>query len=376
MRLITENIGTTMSMINQNSYTPIDSHILIVDDEESMRKVLQQAITRAGYKCSISGDGEDALEFLDKNSVDIVVTDISMPGISGIELLQLVKEKYNSDVIVMTGFAGDYTYEEMVNSGASDFVQKPLSTRELIVRLERVLRERTLCAEQSKTHLELKSAHTDLKAAYLDTINRLVLAAEYKDEDTADHIVRMSRYSALLAEKSGLAIDQVQNILYAAPMHDIGKIGIPDNILMKPGKLTNKEFELMKTHTNIGANILANSKAEILQLAEKISISHHEKWNGTGYPLGLSGSEIPIEGRIVGITDVFDALTTKRPYKRPYSVEVASDIIKKERNQHFDPDLVDIFLENLDEIQRIRLEVGSTNDVSLSDFVWSERDLN
>jgi DNA-binding NtrC family response regulator len=129
MRLITENIGTTMSMINQNSYTPIDSHILIVDDEESMRKVLQQAITRAGYKCSISGDGKDALEFLDKNSVDIVVTDISMPGISGIELLQLVKEKYNSDVIVMTGFAGDHTYEEMVNSGASDFVQKPLSTR-------------------------------------------------------------------------------------------------------------------------------------------------------------------------------------------------------------------------------------------------------
>jgi len=215
-----------------------------------------------------------------------------------------------------------------------------------------------------------------LKAAYLDTINRLVLAAEYKDEDTADHIVRMSRYSALLAEKSGLAIDQVQNILYAAPMHDIGKIGIPDNILMKPGKLTNKEFELMKTHTNIGANILANSKAEILQLAEKISISHHEKWNGTGYPLGLSGSEIPIEGRIVGITDVFDALTTKRPYKRPYSVEVASDIIKKERNQHFDPELVDIFLKNLDEIQRIRLEVGSTKDVSLSDFVWSERELN
>ncbi len=365
-----------MNIKSQTSDNYNNSHILIVDDEEQMRRVLQQAIKRAGYECSISGSGEDALKFLGINNVDVVITDIRMPGINGIELLQLVKENYDSDVIVMTGFTGDFTYEEIIKSGASDFVQKPLSTRELIVRLERVLRERSLYAEQVTTHTELKSAHQELQAAYLDTINRLVLAAEYKDEDTADHIVRMSRYSASLAEKSGLAIEQVQNILYAAPMHDIGKIGIPDNILMKPGKLTSEEFELMKTHTNIGANILANSKAEILQLAEKISISHHEKWNGTGYPQGLSGSEIPITGRIVGLADVFDALTTKRPYKRPYSVEVACDIIKKERNQHFDPELVDIFFENLDEIQKIRLEVGSAKDVSLSDFVWSERDLN
>ncbi len=226
----------------------------------------------------------------------------------------------------------------------------------------------------NKTFSELKSTHQELQEAYLDTIHRLVLAAEYKDEDTGDHIVRMSRYSALLAEKLGMSDKEVQNIRYAAPMHDVGKIGIPDNILMKPGKLTDEEFDFMKTHTNIGAKILANSKAEILQLSQQIAISHHEKWNGRGYPQGLSGTKIAIAGRIVGLADVFDALTSKRPYKDPYPVEVACDIIKKESGQHFDPELVDVFMENIDEILKIKKEVGTAKDVSLANFIRSERD--
>jgi len=181
-----------------------------------------------------------------------------------------------------------------------------------------------------------------------------VLAAEYKDEDTGDHIVRMSRYSALIAEKLGLPAEEVQNILYAAPMHDVGKIGIPDSILMKPGKLTDEEFETMKTHSVIGANILAYSKAEVLKLAEQIAISHHEKWNGKGYPQGLAGDNIPLVGRIVGLADAFDALTSKRPYKDPFPVEVALDIIKKDRGEHFDPAIVDVFLKNIDEILKIK----------------------
>ncbi|MEE8551954.1 MAG: HD domain-containing phosphohydrolase [Desulfobacterales bacterium] len=222
--------------------------------------------------------------------------------------------------------------------------------------------------------LKLKTAHQELHEAYLDTINRLVLAAEYKDEDTGDHIVRMSRYCALIAEKLGLPAETVQNIQYAAPMHDVGKIGIPDSILMKPGKLTNEEFDFMKTHTTIGANILADSKAEILQLAQQIAISHHEKWNGKGYPRGLSGGKIPLVGRIVGLVDVFDALTSKRPYKDPFPVEVALDIIKKERGEHFDPDVVDVFLENIDEFVKIKEGMDSSEDMSLSDFIRSERD--
>ena len=226
----------------------------------------------------------------------------------------------------------------------------------------------------NKTVLELKSAHQELQESYLDTIHRLVLAAEYKDEDTGAHIVRMSRYSALIAAKLGLPGEEVQNIQYAAPMHDVGKIGIPDKILMKPGKLTDEEFDFMKTHTTIGAKILADSKAEILQLAQQIAISHHEKWNGRGYPQGLAGDTIPLADRIVGLADVFDALTSKRPYKDPFPVEVALDIIKKERGEHFDPDVVDVFFENIDEILKIKDEVGSAEDMSPSDFIWSERD--
>jgi len=207
--------------------------------------------------------------------------------------------------------------------------------------------------------IELKAANQELQESYLDTIHRLVMAAEYKDETTGDHIIRMSSYSALIAEKVGLPAEAVQNIQYAAPMHDIGKIGIPDNILMKPGKLTDEEFDFMKTHTTIGATILADSKAEVLQLAKQIALSHHEKWNGRGYPQGLAGDTIPLAARIVGLADVFDALTSKRPYKDPFPVEVALDIIKKERGQDFDPDVVDVFFENLDEILKIKAEVDS-----------------
>ena len=226
----------------------------------------------------------------------------------------------------------------------------------------------------NSTVLKLKSTNEQLQDAYLDTIHRLVLAAEFKDEDTGDHIVRMSRYSALIAEKLGLPDKEVKNILYAAPMHDVGKIGIPDNILLKPGKLTDEEHEVMQSHSSIGAKILANASAEILQIAQKIAVAHHEKWNGSGYPLGHPGDKIPLTGRIVALADTFDALTSRRPYKDPYPIEVAIDIVKEERWQQFDPDIVDVFLANMDEILKIKKEVGLPGDVSLSDFSWSERD--
>ena len=209
---------------------------------------------------------------------------------------------------------------------------------------------------------DLNKTVKELQEAYIDTIHRLVVAAEYKDEDTGDHIVRMSKYAALIAEKLGLPGRDVQNILYAAPMHDVGKIGIPDSILMKPGKLTDEEFDIMKTHTTIGAKILANSKSEVLQLAEQIAVSHHEKWNGKGYPQGLAGDSIPLTARIVGLADVFDALTSKRPYKDPFPVEVAFDIIRKEHGQHFDPDVVDVFFENIDGMLNIKEEVSSEHE--------------
>lgn len=194
----------------------------------------------------------------------------------------------------------------------------------------------------------------DLKKAYLDTIFRLAIAAEYRDDDTAEHLHRMSNYSAIIARNYGLDDHFVENILYASPMHDVGKLGIPDAILQKPGKLTPEEFEIMKSHTLIGAKILANSEAEVLQLAETVALTHHEKYDGTGYPRGLKGEEIPLVGRIVAIADVFDALTSKRYYKPAYPVEKALNIIEEGKGKHFDSTLVDAFFDSMDEILEIR----------------------
>lgn len=265
--------------------------------------------------------------------------------------------------------------KEQVKKYAEDLSRLYQSEKKKLVELEAANRQlKKFGADLNQTFQELKTANEAIQNAYLDTIHRLVLAAEYKDEDTGDHIVRMSRYSCLIAEKSGLSSKDVDHILFASPMHDIGKIGIPDSILLKTGKLTKEEFDFMKTHTTIGAKILANSKAEILQVSQQIAASHHEKWDGTGYPQGLKGNNIPIFGRIVAISDVFDALTSRRPYKDPYPVDVAVSIIEKESGHHFDPELVDVFVENLGSILKIKEDVGSAEDISVSTFIYSERD--
>jgi len=369
-----------------DTYVSDRPHILVVDDERMIREILQEVIEHAGYVCSTAGSGEEALLILERMETEVVITDIVMPDLSGIDLLSRIKGRYRSDVIVITGNTDNFNYEEIVEKGASDFLYKPFNPRELVIRLHRILRERALIAERNKTYeslevtnqqlmrygkdlnetiLDLKAAHQELKESYLDTIHRLVLAAEYRDEDTGEHIVRIGLYSANLAEKLGFPDREVQNILYAAPMHDVGKIGIPDSILMKPGKLTAEEFETMKTHTAIGAKLLANSRSEILHTAEQIALSHHEKWNGRGYPQGISGREIPMVGRIVSIADVFDALTSKRPYKDPHPMEDAIEIIERERGGHFDPQVVDVFLEHIDEMLKIKEEVNKIEPESI-----------
>jgi len=202
----------------------------------------------------------------------------------------------------------------------------------------------------NKAFFDVKTVSRELQEAYLDIIHRLIIAAEFKDEYTGGHIQRISIYCTVIAEKLGLDSKTVKNIRFTSPMHDIGKIGIPDSILLKKGSLSKEEFEVIKTHTIIGAKILDGSNSEILQMAHQIAISHHEKWNGQGYPYGLAGEEIPLVGRIVALADVFDALISDRPYKKAYSLEESCDIIRKERGQHFDPKIVDVFFDNLDEL--------------------------
>ncbi len=376
---------TTMSQLPNN---PKEARILVVDDEDIIREMLQETVSFAGYNCVIAGDGREALDRIARDPIDVVITDIKMPGMDGIELLQRVKEAYDTDVIVMTGFIEDFTYERIIELGASDFIGKPFRNKELIVRLKRVLRERALLAEQRSTHQQLvtysenlnrsieqlRRANREVQDAYLDTINRLAIAAEYRDEETGDHIIRMSRYSGMLGERLGLDAALVENLRYASPMHDVGKIGIPDRILLKPGKLTSEEFEIMKEHTTIGADILANSRAEILQYAEEVALSHHERWDGSGYPKGLAGDSIPITGRIVGIADVFDALTSERPYKDAYPLDVAMEIIRRERGGHFDPRVVDAFLELKNEIAGVLKQFHPNRPLSFKYFRWSDRE--
>ncbi len=341
--------------------------VLIVDDDSMIRDMFENTMNRTSYYCCLAQNGEEALELLSNQDFDVVVTDIDMPIMNGIELSKIIKSRFSTDVIVMTGQIRSYQYAEIIKIGARDFVEKPFSPKEMILRIDRVIRERNLRQIARK-------AHKELKESYIDSIHRLVMAAEYKDEDTGDHIIRIGQYCSLMAEKLNLSKQFIDTIHYASPMHDIGKIGIPDKILLKPGKLTNIEYETMKTHTLIGSRLLSKSKSKILQMAQEIALTHHEKFNGKGYPNQIKANQIPVAGKIVAIADTFDALTSKRPYKDPYPPEVTFEIIKKERGEHFDPDVLDIFISNFEQFMVLRSNTGAFTSESYQNFELSERD--
>lgn len=352
---------------NLNTTAKGKAHILIVDDDPAILDLFQRAMNVAGLRCTLTQNGKAALDILSNTHVDILITDINMPEMSGIDLAKQVFNRFSADVIVITGHARGYQYDEIINIGASDFVEKPFSIQEIILRIRRVLRERSL-------RETAQNSHEELKQAYVDSIHRLVMASEFKDEDTGNHIIRIGEYASLMAKQLNQDDQYIETIEYAAPMHDVGKIGIPDIILLKPGKLTKEEFDAMKGHTRIGAKLLSNSKSRILQMAKEIALSHHEKYNGKGYPNGLSGEDIPLSGRIVAIADTFDALSSKRPYKEPYPPEMVFDIIRRERDAHFDPVVTDIFLEHFEDFLAIRQKSGDAPQVTLEDFILSERD--
>lgn len=319
------------------------ARILLVDDEPTNLRVLRHVL-QDHYKLSFARSGEDALKLVEKEDIDLILLDVMMPNMTGLEVCTQLKsdpETANIPVIFVTALKDSNDEEKGFELGAVDYITKPIIPSLVLARV--------------KNHLSLIQA-TSLQDAHLDLIHRLAKASEYKDNETGSHVQRMSRFTKELALEYGYSEEDAQQLMQAATMHDIGKIGIPDKILLKPGKLTPEEFEIMKSHATIGAQILSEPNSRLVELAHIVALTHHEKWDGSGYPNGLAGEDIPIEGRLAAITDVFDALTSVRPYKKAWSIEEAMDYIMSQSGKHFDPDLPPLMAKILPRLLAIKAQ--------------------
>jgi len=361
------------------------AHILIVDDEPKNLKIAKILLKSEGFKnVTTLSDSLEALPWIEQNNPDLVLLDVMMPEKDGLTILEELRyEKKASDVpvIVLTSLDDSTTKQKTFELGAQDFVSKPFEAYELIARVSNILKVKIysdILKDQNK-HLEEKVAERtkQLHDAYVEMIHRLGRASEYKNNETGKHVLRVSFVSEILANELGLPPDQVELITHASTMHDLGKIGIADNILLKPDKLTTAEWEKMTKHCSIGAdmfittlgdpeeaksidnldlNHLDKQTVPLLHMAAVIALTHHEKWDGSGYPLGLKAEEIPIEGRITAVADVFDALRSKRAYKKSYDFDHCLEIIEQLSGSHFDPKIVDIFFRALDKIKAIHIK--------------------
>ena len=316
-------------------------HILVVEDDELIRDMIQQNVENEGYECTIAESGVDALKILDagNKNVDVIITDIRMPGLNGIELTMKVKENHDSDIIVMTGFAEDFTYEKVIESGASDFFQKPINPRELMLRLKRVLKERILLAERKQADAELKKSFEKLRRAQDQTVVALASAAEIRDPYTSGHQQRVTELACAIAENMDLSGNFIEGLRIAGLLHDIGKISVPAEILSKPGQITQDEYNIIKQHCQTGYEILKG--IEFPWPVAQTVLQHHEKMNGSGYPLGLTGDEILLEARILTVADVIEAMSSHRPYRPGLGIDKALDEVMNNKSTFFDPMVAD-----------------------------------
>ncbi|HEY0133067.1 MAG TPA: two-component system response regulator [Nannocystis sp.] len=349
--------------------------ILVVDDEAMMRRLLEKLLKMEGYDVALASSGEQALSELALGGADTVLLDMRMPGMSGLEVCRQIRANprcLHTPVVFITAVNDRELRRKGMEAGADDFLSKPFDEVELMARIRNSVRVKRYYdnLEQQKEQLEaavrertaalndaiarLTQIQFDLRASQEETIYRLSRAAEFRDDETGQHLQRMSRYCQLIARRIGLDEATCELLRIASPMHDVGKLGIPDRILLKPGRLTPDEFTVMKGHAEIGYRILVGSEATPLKMAATIAHTHHEKWDGNGYPRGLKGEEIPLYGRIAAIADVFDALTSSRPYKPAWSLEDALQLMRTNRGTHFDPTLIDVFFEALPEVLTIR----------------------
>lgn len=338
----------------------LPASILIVDDEDVSRDLVCAVLEPLGYRMDHAPNGQAAIARAQACPPDVILLDVLMPDMNGYEVSRTLKAHQTtsaSPIVMMTSLDGAEERVRALESGADDFLSKPVDITELRARVKSLVRVKSYHDHMKSYQQELERlveirtrdlqiAMERLKTSSLETLYRLVAAAECKDKDTGGHIGRVGQYAEALARELGLDNSQIEDIRIAAPMHDVGKIGIPDGIMLKPGSLTLEERMIMQQHPMIGAQILNGSDSAIINLAESIALTHHERWDGMGYPAGLRGAEIPLPGRIVAVADVFDALCSRRPYRSEpvYPVDRVFEMISEGRGKQFDPDVVDALL--------------------------------
>jgi putative two-component system response regulator len=340
----------------------LDSRILIVDDQRPNVLLLEKILAAHGYQQLIGiTDPREVDALQEQHDFDLILLDLNMPHRDGFEVIEALRRASPEDyppILVLTAQSDQDSRLRALELGARDFLTKPFDYTEVLSRIRNLLEVRLLhkrVVQQNEELEERVRARTlELHDTRLEIIRRLGRAAEYRDNETGYHILRMSHYSALLARAAGMDAAECDMLLDASPMHDVGKIGIPDRILLKPGKLDADEWAIMKTHARIGAEILTGHDSPLMRLASLIAATHHEKWDGSGYPEGLAGEAIPLAGRVTAVCDVFDALTTVRPYKQAWPVEEAFAYLRDNAGMHFDPGLAALFCSLREEVLAIR----------------------
>ncbi|MEB5091509.1 two-component system response regulator [Pseudomonas aeruginosa] len=340
--------------------TEAQATILLVDDIAENIDILNNVLT-PHYHTKVALNGEKALKIASSaNPPDLILLDVMMPGLSGYEVCQRLKENPDTreiPVIFVTAMTEVEDERRGLELGAVDYITKPISPAIVLARVRTHL---ALYDQNRELARQVRQRTTELFNTRQQIIRRLGRAAEFRDNETGNHIIRMSHFCRLIATAAGLGEKSVEILYNASPMHDVGKIGIPDAILLKPGKLTDEEWQVMRQHPQIGADIIGQHSDELLQTAWTIALCHHEKWDGSGYPAGLIGEQIPLVARIAALADVFDALTTERPYKKAWSIEDALRHIESQAGSHFDPALIAPFKQVLPQMLKIREEFSDT----------------